>query len=354
MLRRVLRAPGRLAAALARSFNPRVWRRRGLVAGTATALVALVIALGALGWWWSREPATFDVQANAEAMAKANGEQVVTGYVTTATLITVVDTLLHKPGGYIYNDVLPPGVLMDNMPSWEYGVVVQSRDLARSLRNDMSRSQSQSQEDKDLAQAEPRLNFNANSWIFPSTESEYEDALDYLRSYRDRLADPEQPDAQFYARADNLRAWLGIVDKRLGGIAQRLSASVGEWRTNTDLANSPGAKQSTPTSNKVHAKTPWLQIDNEFYHARGSCWALLEFLRAARIDFSGVLDNKNAGASMDQVIRALQATQRPMSSPIVLNGSGFGLFANHSLVMASYISRADAALIDLRNLLQQG
>jgi hypothetical protein len=41
-------------------------------------------------------------------------------------------------------------------------------------------------------------------------------------------------------------------------------------------------------------------------------------------------------------------------SPIILNGSGFGLWANHSLVMASYISRANAALIDLRELLAQG
>jgi hypothetical protein len=37
-----------------------------------------------------------------------------------------------------------------------------------------------------------------------------------------------------------------------------------------------------------------------------------------------------------------------------LNGSGFGIFANHSLVMASYISRAHAAISDLRALLAQG
>ena len=43
-----------------------------------------------------------------------------------------------------------------------------------------------------------------------------------------------------------------------------------------------------------------------------------------------------------------------MGSPIVLNGSGFGMFSNHSLVMASYISRAHAAIIDLRELLSKG
>lgn len=39
---------------------------------------------------------------------------------------------------------------------------------------------------------------------------------------------------------------------------------------------------------------------------------------------------------------------------MILNGSGFGLVANHSLVMANYVSRANAAVIDLTNLLSQG
>jgi hypothetical protein len=50
----------------------------------------------------------------------------------------------------------------------------------------------------------------------------------------------------------------------------------------------------------------------------------------------------------------LEASQRSIFFPIILNGSGFGMFANHSLTMANYISRANAAIIDLRNLLSQG
>jgi hypothetical protein len=55
-----------------------------------------------------------------------------------------------------------------------------------------------------------------------------------------------------------------------------------------------------------------------------------------------------------QIIRELEGTQQAMFSLMVLNGSGFGLLANHSLVMASYITRANAAITDLRDLLSQG
>jgi hypothetical protein len=43
-----------------------------------------------------------------------------------------------------------------------------------------------------------------------------------------------------------------------------------------------------------------------------------------------------------------------MDSPIVLNGDGYGILANHSLVLASYIAKANAAIMDLRMLMQQG
>ena len=80
----------------------------------------------------------------------------------------------------------------------------------------------------------------------------------------------------------------------------------------------------------------------------------MHFLVAVRTDFEPVLENKNAMASLNQIIRELEASQRTLFFPVILNGSGFGIFANHSLTMANYISRANAAIIDLRNLLEQG
>lgn len=67
-----------------------------------------------------------------------------------------------------------------------------------------------------------------------------------------------------------------------------------------------------------------------------------------------MLKKKNARLSLLQIIRELEATQASIWSPIILNGSGFGMTANHSLVMASYISRANTAIIDLKRLLQDG
>ena len=252
------------------------------------------------------------------------------------------------------NDVLPPGIWLDNIPNWEFGVIVQVRDLSKAMRESFSRSQSQSTEDRDLAVAEPRFNVDHTSWAVPWPESEYSDGRDYLSNYLLRLSDEDAFDAQFYARADNLRYWLGTVETRLGSLSQRLSASVGQRRINTDLAGAIGARQSTQSPQELVIKTSWLQIDDVFYEARGTSWALLHFLKAIEVDFADVLAKKNAVTSVQQIIRELEMTQQSVSTPMIVNGEGFGMLANHSLVMASYISRANAAIIDLRELLSQG
>ena len=317
-------------------------------------IAAIILILLILMLWWDQTPNDFAPNDMAAKMAAENKQQIVTGYTSTATLISLTNALLDKPGGYLSNDVMPPSIWMDNVPNWEFGVLVQVRDFSRALRNDISRSQSQSLEDPDLAIAEPQFNFNSESWMFPPTEREYRKGIDALESYLARLGDPANSDAQFYARADNLADWLAIVEKRLGSLSQRLSASVGQIRINTDLAGDPDANQSTPSPSEVVTQTPWTKIDDVFYETRGSAWALIHLLKAVEHDFSDVLKKKNALISLRQIIRELEASQEAVWSPVILNGSGFGLVANHSLVMGSYISRANAAIIDLRSLLNQG
>ncbi|MDP5188092.1 DUF2333 family protein [Alishewanella sp. SMS8] len=319
--------------------------------GSWSAIILLLL-FWMLSWWVSREPAMVLPATATNSMSTE--QQRVAGYSTTTALIQVSETLLNKPGGYMANDVLPPFSLLDNMPAWEFGVLEMSRDLALALRKDFSRSQSQSAENAFLKVAQPQLNIDHQSWMLPSAESEYRKAIEQFYMYRQALMDPKQNDSQFYARADNLRDWLKNVEKRLGSYSQRLSASVGQERLNTDLAGDAAARQSTTTPEKQWLKTSWWKLDDEFYEARGATWALLQYLRAIEVDFADVLERRNAMVSLQQIIRELEATQQPIWSPMVLNGSGFGVLANHSLVMANYISRANAALIDLSELLIQG
>lgn len=320
--------------------------------GILVGLYLLVTLL--IGWYWSEEPSLFPVQQNAQAAAEREGKQMVIGYTTVETLKTVAGTLLDKPGGYISNDRLPPGVWLDNISHWEYGVLVQVRDMSRALRKDFARSQSQSAEDADLARAEPRFNFDNKSWILPSSESEYREGINSLSRYQARLSDPNQKGALFYARADNLNNWLGDVATRLGSLSQRLSASVGRVKLNSSLKTESVLPGQVAKVDEEIVETPWLQIDDVFYEARGQAWALSHLLRAVEVDFADVLAKKNATVSVRQIIRELEASQAHVWSPMILNGSGFGILANHSLVMANYISRANAAVIDLRQLLSQG
>lgn len=324
-------------------------------AGVLAAAFALyLLCCVALAFWWDHEPDAFSVTEYAQQHAAQHGQTIVRGYTTVATLVGIANTLLEKRGGFIANDLFPPGVWLDNMPAWEFGVLVQLRDTSRANRIDFSRSQSQSAEDPDLSEAEGKFFFDNSSWAFPPSESEYREGVRYLEKYLQRLADTDRSDAQFYARSDNLRNWLAGVETRLGSLSQRLSAAVGKRQLNTDLAGDAAARQSTAAPADTRVKTPWLEIDDVFYEARGYTWSLILLLRAVEHDFGELLDRKNARVSLQQIVRELEPTQDTVWSPMVLNGDGLGFVANHSLVMASYIARANAAIIDLRALLAQG
>ncbi|MBL4621165.1 MAG: DUF2333 family protein [Immundisolibacteraceae bacterium] len=320
---------------------------KSLWAGVVGIVVILVLMIG-LTFYISDEPEQFSPAALIGA------DKPVIGSATVLTLVNVSQILLNKPGGYLSNDVAPPMVLMDDMPAWEFGVLTQVRDLVRSLRNDFSRSQTQSMEHALLAMADPQFSLPNDSWMLPSSEGEYQKGIDALIEYEHKLRETGHRDTQFYARADNLRSWLALVQKRLGGTAQRLAASVGERRINIDLAGDSAARQSTEVDPVNLITTPWMDIDDVFYEARGTSWALLHFLRAIEIDFAAVLEKKNARVSLRQIIVALEGSLQEVTSPMVLNGGGFGFMANYSLAMTSYISRANAALIELRTLLSDG
>jgi hypothetical protein len=350
MLESVLKRP---LQPVSQKLQPVSQKLRGrLLRHLVTPLVAAAVVFFGLGSYWSIEPAVFDIREMALRQSGNDPKTLVPGAVTTATLIEVASTLLEKRGGFLSNDINPISLWLDNIPNWEYGALVQVRDLTRVLRNDFSRSQTQSIEDLNLARADPQFHFNSESWIFPTTESQYRQGIEALKRYLALLEDPSHREGRFFVRIDSLRHWLELVATRLGDLAHRLSASVGVEDLETYAIWDLEAALHAP--NEPMYKTPWLKTDDVFYEARGATWALLHFMYAIQIDFAPVLTDKRGMVSMQQIIRKLAEAHRPVWSPMILNGTGYGVTANHSLVMASYISRADAAVIDLLNLLQQG
>ncbi|WAR45148.1 DUF2333 family protein [Methylomonas rapida] len=338
------------------SDNPQAYedaKSKGILWGFGTIVGVVAVVMLLLGEWWSREPGQFNVQDEAiERMNVTHTDQMPIGYVYANTLAHIAETILFKPGGYLTNDVAPPGLFCDNIQNWEYGALVMLRDATTALRNHFARDQSQSAEDPDLAQAEPYFYYEHNSWALPSTEAEYVKGIEALHKYMLRLQNPSSTSkpAQFHSRADNLWQYTEVVIKRLGGLSTRLAASTDKFA---------GAAHGDP-SNLVNinmptiGQTPWLEIDNVFYEARGACWALLHILKAIKHDFSDILLDKRAMNTLDNMIQALENALTPTLSPVVLNGDGFGLFANYSLAMANYIARANAAALDLRDVMNRG
>ncbi|SFU34665.1 DUF2333 family protein [Halomonas korlensis] len=282
-------------------------------------VIALLIAV-ALGIWWSRTPATFDVE-QATAVQRTDTSPAARGTVTTAALMTTLDTLLDKPGGYLRNDIAPPGVWLDNMPSWELGVLNQARDLTRAL---------PAMEEGHFAlldEVAERLTHDSSAWFNPSFEDQLEESLVSLEGYLQALG---SQNAGFAAGA-GLAGWLDQVGQRLDGLGMRLSASVGS----RDRLRELGLDDA-----ELPSRTPWYRVDNIFFEARGSGWALIHFLEAIRRDQADVLEASGALDDLALLVAELERTQRRLWSPMILNGSGFGIFANHSLVMANHIVRA--------------
>ncbi|MFG6136750.1 DUF2333 family protein [Halomonas sp. B23F22_10] len=287
----------------------------------AALIIALVVALG-LGVWWSRTPALEPTPSQVPADDVVAIADPASGTATVDGLSTLVATLLDKPGGYLRNDLAPPGLWLDNMPAWELGVLDQARWMSQSLPTIAGSDASA------LDAARTALEGDADDWFYPSTEHRLEQARAALDGYRQAVAGGQ---VDFAADAQGLAAWLNGVARGLDDMGRRLSASVGSPEA---LAGLDLDTEGLPT------ETPWYRLDSVFFEARGQAWALHRLLEAVRRDQAERIEAAGLAMRWEALLAELELSQRRLWSPVILNGSGFGLFANHSLVMAHHVLRA--------------
>ena len=138
----------------------------------------------------------------------------------------------------------------------------------------------------------------SNSWLFPPTERRYREGIEAVGRYQDRLTGVAAPEAQFYAAPTTFANGSPRSRKRLGSMSRRLGNSVAANVINEELAGDPSAEAAQNQPDTIDVRTPWLEIDDVFFEARGTAWALLHFFRAAEFDFAQVLADKNAEASV--------------------------------------------------------
>ncbi|MFO1038223.1 MAG: DUF2333 family protein [Geminicoccaceae bacterium] len=182
-----------------------------------------------------------------------------------------------------------PSVLLDNMPSFQTGMIAAIGRFTTELRDRVARVRGSSAVDPDLESAAGRINYPGDVWIFewsgtpvqPSSESQYRRAMGDLQHYNDRLAKGQ---AVFERRADNLLATLDRLSDDLGASSAALSQRVDQHSTN------------------------WLdtEADNLFYRVKGKLYAYYIILQALKFDFANVIREKNLDASYDEMLGSLR------------------------------------------------
>jgi hypothetical protein len=265
---------------------------------TGWVVAAVFLFLTMIGWYWSRTPDVFWVNQ------KTDGDKTVIGYAATDTLVRVAETLLEKPGGYLSNDVMLPGVFLDNIPPIGNSVSCSKSAIWRASFEMTTAGASRNPRKMSMLLSGNRSSFSTTIRGFfrvrnlnigmrlpdsPNTVTDWPVSVNRKRNSMRELT----TFVSGSPRSRNGWAWLAQVEKRLGSLSRRLGDSVAASVINTDLAGDSAAEANTSLGDSVDVRTSWFEIDDIFYEARGTAWALIHFFRAAEFDFAQVLADKN-------------------------------------------------------------
>lgn len=313
-------------------------------------LLAVLLLLTCIAiWWWDREPDLLDPAAPPRTELTAMRRPVTPGAATTISVIRSVQALVNRHEAHAKGHKHPSVLAMEASPAWQRGSLIATRDLLHALRSAFARPEAPLLEDKDLANADGLLAGRGGRWPLRNAQSQYRKVGDHLQAYLDRLTDDDPDNAFFSTSADHLADYLDVASDRLDALEQRLASGVVPPRPGEFSPPHWPVVVSAMALRRGNA--PWRRGDDTFYEARGYTTALLMQMKAFQHDFAPVLKDPAAQADLQEAIHELEAVQAP-GSPLALNGGPSPQFANHSLALADYVSRINAAVTDLRDQLR--
>jgi hypothetical protein len=300
------------------------WKALAAVAG----LIALFYVFGSI--YYYRFPEHFELPVP---------ERHKPGIFLTDTLIRIAEGMTAH---WLPNDVLWPTVLLDNPQNFQLGELEAIRYAVKSLRDDLSRMRTTDQIDADIDRAAANFFFEPMRWAFPSAESRYRRAIADLQRYRARL---ENDEATFSPRADNLHKFLGDIASLLGGVSNRLANAPRDIQTR--ITEETAGDVVLERERDIQHLTPWREIDDNFYYARGVLFVLRQLMLAVKYDFSEIITQRNTGNLVTSIIRTLDRAQfEPL---IIANGDRGSLWANHSLQLQALLEDARQKIRSLQN-----
>lgn len=246
------------------------------------------------------------------------------GYVFVSMVVDLVEAQLEGTGGWTPNDLpLTPGYWLDNLPSFQLGVMSVVRVVSVSLRDDLGRAKPADQPHPELAQAAEAYAADLRRWANPSAESMLQRGNDALIRYRQELGTR----SQIYPHPEALLRLVEALTGELDAVDQRLLKA-----SDRDTV-------------------PWYKVDDNLYYAQGTAFAQQALLRAARADFSA-LQHGRAQAALDAALKALAESQ--FEPWVVTNGGKSSLLANHSANLRTILEEARLALLELARALRSG
>lgn len=213
--------------------------------------------------------------------------------------------------GWRPNDLIFTG---DNVKYFQLGVLEITRRTAMILTERVSRTGESSSFDPNLENAMNWFMIKPNRYWFPSAESKYQDALDALDKYKERL---NKNQAKFFNRADNLIPLLSAYEDLLGSCEENLVKT-------TEADGSP---------------VSFFKADNYIYYTKGVTSALLTILTAIEHDFGDVIASRQAQGDIHHAIASCHHAIE-IDPVIVVNSDPSSIFANHRANLAAPISHA--------------
>ncbi|MCP4687038.1 MAG: DUF2333 family protein [Desulfobacterales bacterium] len=226
--------------------------------------------------------------------------------------IKPLDYELHERfWGWRINDIVR---VTDNVNSYQLGVLEVTRRTVVILTERLSRIGSTASFDEDLEHAMNWFMIKPENYWFPSPESKYEDGLNDMRAYLEKL---EKGEARFYTRADNLIPLLLAYKDLLGSCDENL----------------------VKAKEKSGLDVSFFKSDNYFFYAQGVAAAMVTILEAVHHEFHDVLESRNAVEALHHAIESCHHATT-MDPWIILDSDLSSIFANHRANMAAPISHA--------------